>query len=108
MRNLFKSSVATAICAAVAVTVMPSESLAGVMSVTGKSIISPSSPTEQIHFRRHRHHHHWRHAHWRHHYVNPAAAVVGGAAAVATAPFWAFGYPYYHHSYYHHPYYHHY
>ena len=28
-------------------------------------------------------------------YYNPGAAVVGTAAAVATFPFWGWGYPYY-------------
>lgn len=98
MRNLSKFGVVAAIGAAVAVTALPSESRAGVMSVPDTSIISPPSQVEQIHFRRYRHHHHryWRYGRYYYYpYYNPAAAVVGAAAGLATAPLWGWGYPYY-------------
>lgn len=99
MRNLSKYGVAAAIAGAMAITALPHESQAGVMSAPDASIISPPSSVEQIHFRRHHHYRHWRYSRYYYppYYYNPAAAVVGAAASVATAPFWGWGYPYYYH-----------
>lgn len=100
MGNLFKSSVAAAMGAAMAVTVMPSEAQAGVMSVTDKSIVGLSSPAEQAHYRRYRHRHDYRHyghyprhRYYRYGYDPVGAAVAGAALGLMTAP--AYGYPHY-------------
>ncbi len=116
MRNLINSAAATAMCAMVAVSVAPTQAAASFVGVAGQAKIAPASPVEQVYYRHYWHRHYyrphysyWRHhhyAHWRHHYYhryygyypyyyNPAAAVVGTAAAVATFPFWGWGYPYY-------------
>ena len=103
MRNLLGSGAATAICAIVAVSGMPSESWAGVMSVTGKSSVSIVSPTDQVHWRRYYHRHYGWHRHYRYYrygyypyYYNPAGVVAGTAFGLATAPLWGWGwgYPY--------------
>ncbi|HEY8138280.1 MAG TPA: hypothetical protein VIF61_10575 [Methylocystis sp.] len=120
MRNLISSAAATAMCAMIAVSVAPTQASAGVVGVGDQAKIRTASPVEQVYYRYygHRHYyHHYRHygywrphyyrhyGYWRHHYYrhygyypyyyNPAAAVVGTAAAVATFPFWGWGYPYY-------------
>ncbi|MGA8170864.1 MAG: hypothetical protein WB816_08545 [Methylocystis sp.] len=113
MRNLFNSAAATAMCAMIAVSVAPTQAVAGVVSLADQATVRLASPAQQVHYRYYWHHHyyhhhysHWRrhhYAHWRHYhryygyypYYNPAAAVVGTAAAVATFPFWGWGYPYY-------------
>jgi hypothetical protein len=114
MRNVIKSAAATAMCAMVAVSVAPTQAAGGVVGVADQAKIRTASPVEQVYYRYYWHRHyyrphysHWRHhhyVHWRHYhryygyapyYYNPAAAVVGTAAAVATFPFWGWGYPYY-------------
>ena len=86
---------------------------AGPMSVASSQTVTPPSQIEQVRYYRYhhwRHHlyvwhygwyrapyHHRRYAWYRHHrYWNPAAAVVGTAAGLATLPFAvATGWPYY-------------
>lgn len=118
MRNPWKSGMACAMCASIALTLAPSETLAGVMSVPDKAIIAPPSPVDQVHYRRH-HHRHWRHYHhhhWRPYYprrhryhryyyrygYDPGGALFGaaalglmaGAISAATAPrYYGWGYP---------------
>jgi hypothetical protein len=108
MRNLINSAAATVMCAMIAVSVAPTQAAAGVVGIGDQAKVRAASPGEQVHYRHYWHHHyyhHYRHySHWRHYrhyygyypyYYNPAAAVVGTAAAVATFPFWGWGYPYY-------------
>lgn len=106
MRSLINSAAATAMCAMVAAPLAPSQAVAGVVSLGEQAKIHSASPVEQVYYRHyyHRYYHHPRYVH-RHYYrryygyypyyYNPAAAVVGTAAAVATFPFWGWGYPYY-------------
>ncbi|MBI1868620.1 MAG: hypothetical protein HYS06_10075 [Methylocystis sp.] len=103
MRSTIKSSAAWALCAAMAVTALPSETLAGPTGVSNSAVVSLSSPVETVHY--YRHYRYWRHRH--HHYgygygpyygygYNPAGAILGAAAGLATAPLWGgWGYPYY-------------
>lgn len=118
MRNLINSAAATAMCAMIAASVAPTQAAAGVVGIGEQAKIRAASPVEQVYYRHYwhghyyhhyRHYSYWRHHHyayWRHHYYrhyygyypyyyNPGAALVGTAAAVATFPFWGWGYPYY-------------
>jgi len=105
MRNLIGSAAATAMCAMVAASFAPCKAAAGVVGVAEQTAVRPTSPVEQVYYRRyyHRHYYHpYYRRHYYHHYhrryygynpyyYNPAAAVVGTAAAVATIPFWGWG-----------------
>jgi hypothetical protein len=110
MRNRINCAAAAAICATIATSAAPTQAVAGVVGMGDQAKIRLASPVEQVHYRYywhrhyyhpHRHYSHWRHHYYRHYYgyypyyYNPAAAVVGTAAAVATFPFWGWGYPYY-------------
>jgi hypothetical protein len=112
MRNLINSATGTVMCAMMAVSVAPTQAAAGVVGIGDQAKLRTTSPVEQVYYRYygHRHYyHHYRHySYWRHHYYrhygyypyyNPVGAAVGTAvgtaAAVATFPFWGWGYPYY-------------
>ncbi len=104
MRNLIKSAAATALCAMVAASVAPNPAAAGVVGLGGQAAVAPASPVQQVYYRYYRHyyrpyyvHHRYYHRYYGHYpyYYNPAAAVFGTAAAVATFPFWGWVYPYY-------------
>jgi hypothetical protein len=116
MHKSFKSSIIGLLCATIAAGDLPSEALAGPMSMTDPATLGPSSPAETVHYRRHwghrhyyrhyhRHrywghrHHHWRYHRYRHHRryrygYDPAGAIFAGAAlgvmaagiAAATRP----------------------
>jgi hypothetical protein len=105
MRNLIKSAAATMMCAMVAASVAPSQAVAGAVGLGEQATIRPASPVEQVYYRRYYrgYYHHPYYVHHRYYrryygyapyYYNPAAAVIGTAAAVATVPFWGWGYPY--------------
>lgn len=103
MQNPLKFGAATALCATMALTLAPSESLAGVTSVANPSIVGLSSPIDQIHYRRscHRHVSHYRHyrsvRYYRYGY-DPGAALFTAAAAglLAAGAYGAYNdYPYY-------------
>ncbi|MGB5084161.1 MAG: hypothetical protein WBO09_06030 [Methylocystis silviterrae] len=111
MRKSFKSSLAAALCGAMALTAMPPEVLAGPTSATSPADISLTAPIETIHYRRLRHQHYVRYYYPRRYYrrgygyrYDPAGAIFAGAAlglmgagiAAATAPrYYGWGYPYY-------------
>ncbi len=108
MRKSFKSSVAGALCAAMALTAMPTEVLAGPMSATAPADIGLTAPVETVHCRRRCHWRYVRYYHPRRYYrygyrYDPAGAIFAGAAlgligagiAAATAPrYYGWGYPY--------------
>jgi hypothetical protein len=105
MRNLINSAAATAMCAIVTASLAPSQAAAGVVSLGQQATIRSASPVEQVYYRRYYrgyyHHPYYAHRHYyrRHYgyapyYYNPVGAAVGTAAAVATIPFWGWGYPY--------------
>jgi hypothetical protein len=107
--DLWKSSVARVICAAMVLTVTPSDSRAGVMNIAQKPTISPTSLVDQIYYRRYRHRHYSRH---RSQYVNSdnndAALARAGRAFVARELTWMhkyYGYYGYPHYFYGYPYY---
>ncbi len=107
MRNLINSAAATAMCAMIAASVAPTQAAAGVVGMGDQAKIAAASPVQPIYYRHYYRHYYPTIAHYVHHYYyrhyygyypyyyNPAAAVVGTAAAVATFPFWGWGYPYY-------------
>ena len=83
MFNLTKTGIATAICAVMAISALPTESRAGVMRITDKSSVSLASPTDQVHWRRY-YHRHW--GRWN--YGGPRAYGYwpGTTAPLLTAP----------------------
>ena len=102
MRNLIKSAAATVLSAMVAASVAPNPAAAGVVGLGEQAAVTPASLVQQVYYRYYRHYYrpyHHRHYYRRYYgynpyYYNPAAAAVGTAAAVATVPFWGWGYPY--------------
>lgn len=76
---------ATATCAAIAVSLVPAPSYAGVMSITDKASVSLPSPANQVDWRPYRHHHHRWHKGW--YYGWPEYRIgttYGSAAPLAT------------------------
>lgn len=70
MTNARTLSTTAALCAAVAASLLPNSSSAGVMSVADKTSISlPSPPTDQVDWRPYPHRHHRWHMGW--HYGHP-------------------------------------
>ena len=110
MRKSFQSSVAGALCGAMAISAMPAEVLAGPMSMASPGDIGFTAPIETIHYRRQRHRHYVRYYHPRRYYrrgygyrYDPAGAmfaaaalgIMGAGIAAATAPrYYGWGYPY--------------
>jgi len=99
MRNFFRSGVVSAFCVGVGATAFSGIASAGPINMTKSSTIATPALTEQIYYRHYRgHYRHYRH--YRRYgyrtYYNPAGAVVGTAADIATLPVRAlFGGPYY-------------
>jgi hypothetical protein len=87
MRKSVKAAVTSTLCGTVMMTVLPAEGWAGPMSVASPSIVSLSTPVDQV---RYRHRHYRRYGYG----YDPGAAMFAGAAlglmgagiAAATAP----------------------
>ncbi len=104
-----KSRLAAPLAALLALTAVPTEGLAGPMSVTPRADVELQPQIDAVHWRRWRHHH-WRRHHWRHHryyrygydpagavFASAALGIMGAGIAAATAPRYygyGYGYPY--------------
>ena len=97
MLYLTKTGVATAVCAAVAMSALPTESRAGVMSVTDKTSVSLASLSNNVHWRAYHHRHWggWRHG-WRHYGWNPGWRYGWNRGGYPYRNYgFGLGYPYY-------------
>ncbi len=94
MRKGLKLALSGALCSATLATAIPTEAFAGPMSAPDRSVVAPSSPVENVWYRRG-----WRG--YRRGYYNPGAAVAAtvglgllGAGLAASSAGYYYGYPY--------------
>lgn len=91
MHRGLKLALAGALCGATLATALPTETLAGPMSAPDRSIVAPSSPVDNVWYRRR----------WRRGYYNPGAAVAAGvglgllgAGLAASSGYYSYPYGY--------------
>ncbi|MDP3068622.1 MAG: hypothetical protein Q8M72_08120, partial [Methylocystis sp.] len=109
MRKALKLALSGALCSATLATAVPTEALAGPMSAPDRSIVAPSSPVENVWYRRG-----WgnrggwgyrggwgRRYGYRRGYYNPGGAIAAGvglgllgAGLAASSGYGGYGYPY--------------
>ncbi|MGD9658972.1 MAG: hypothetical protein AB7U61_15280, partial [Methylocystis sp.] len=108
MRKGLKLALSSALCSATFATALPTEALAGPMSAPDRSVVAPSSPVENVWYRRgwRRGGWGWRRAGWgrgwgyRRGYYNPGGAVAAGlglgllGAGLAASNSYYYGAPY--------------
>jgi hypothetical protein len=91
MHKGLKLALTGALFSATLATAAPMEALAGPMSAPDRSVVAPSSPAENVGYRRG----------WRRGYYNPGAAVAAGVglgllgAGLAASSAYPYGYGYY-------------
>ncbi|BDV36518.1 hypothetical protein [Methylocystis iwaonis] len=90
MSSLRAMGSTAALCATVAVSLVPTSSFAGVMSITDKASVSLSSSTNQVDWRPYRHHHHRWHMGW---YYGWPRYRIGTYAAAAPLAAYGSAYP---------------
>ncbi|PWB88894.1 hypothetical protein C5688_18390, partial [Methylocystis sp. MitZ-2018] len=104
MRKGLKLALSGALCSATLATAVPEEAIAGPMSAPDRSIVAPSSPVENVWYRRG-----WgyrggwgRRYGYRRGYYNPGGAIAAGVGlgllgaglAAASSGYGGYGYPY--------------